>query len=70
MNEWSNPKSFTTQCRRGDEVLVVDRDNIQRRGGNRVTHRTIRCRKTDSDGNRFQLTEHQQWMCDDCNLVR
>lgn len=70
---WSEPTSHEERCPRGEEVLVVDIDNILRAGGevkSRVTHRTIICQQTGTEGGKFQLTERQSWMCDDCNLVR
>lgn len=73
MTPWSKPVSYEERCSRGEEVRVVDIDNITRAGGkvkNRVTRRTIICQKTGSDGLKFQLTERQHWMCDDCNLMR
>ena len=70
---WSEPRSHEERCSRGEEVLVVDIDNILRAGGKvkcRITHRTVICQKTGADGGKFQLTRRQPWMCDDCNLVR
>lgn len=73
MADWSVPKIQSLRCSLGEEVTVVDADNIQRGGGKvvcRIPYRTIICQKTGPGGERFQLEERQPWMCDDCSLVR
>jgi hypothetical protein len=73
MTPWTDPEISCERCVRGEEVLVVDRANVQRAGGRekcRIRHRTITCQKTGRGGLEFKLGHHESWMCDDCDLVR
>jgi hypothetical protein len=73
MTPWTDPEVSFERCVRGDEVIVVDRANELRAGGevkNRVEYRNITCQKTPGDGTEFCLGHHESWMCDDCDLVR
>jgi hypothetical protein len=61
------------RCRRGEAVLIYDEMHSLLAGGGKkepMTRRMFNCSKAPGlEESRFQLTQHQEWMCEDCNLV-
>jgi hypothetical protein len=74
MNAKIEVNNSCKKCTRDEDVPIVDEHQIRLGGGrpvNTLIQRTIKCSHApDPDGSHFQLTMRQEWMCDDCNLVR